>query len=64
MRRLRMRLDAMEKTHRIAPDAGDISEAERKEEDFKENVVEDVAQDHLIRVVLRIGARARIEVPM
>jgi hypothetical protein len=65
MRRLRMRLDAMETTHRRAPDAGDISEAESEEEvEDEENVVEDVAQDRLIKVVSKIGARARIEVPM
>jgi hypothetical protein len=46
-----MRLDAMETTQRRAPNVGDISEAERKEEEVKENVVEDVAQDRLIKVV-------------
>jgi hypothetical protein len=44
MRCLRMRLDAMETTHRRALDAGDISEAEIKYESEDEaNVVEDVA---------------------
>jgi hypothetical protein len=47
------------------PDVGDVSEAEsEEEEEGKENVAEDVAQDHLIKVVSKIGARARIEVPM
>jgi hypothetical protein len=59
-----MRLDAMETTQRRAPDAGDISEAESEEEEVEENVAEDVAQDRLIKVVSKIGARARIEVPM
>jgi hypothetical protein len=65
MRRLRMRLDAMETTQRRAPDIGDVSEAESEEEaEGEENVAEDVAQDRLIKVVSKIGARARIEVPM
>jgi hypothetical protein len=60
-----MRLDAMETTQRRAPDVGDVSEAEdEEEEEVEENVAEDVAQDRLIKVVSKIGARARIEVPM
>ena len=59
-----MRLDAMETTQRRSPNTGDISEAESVEEtEGEENVVDD-AQDHLIKVVSKIGARARIEVPM
>jgi hypothetical protein len=63
MRWLRMILDAMEIAQRRAPDVGDVSEAESEEEEGKKNVIEDVAQDRLIRVVSKIGARARIEVP-
>jgi hypothetical protein len=37
MRRLRMRLDAMETTQRRAPDTGDVSEAESEEEEGEEN---------------------------
>jgi DNA primase len=59
-----MRLDTMEKKQRREPDAGDISEAEREEVEVEENVVEDVAQDLLRKVVSKIGARERIEVPM
>jgi hypothetical protein len=59
-----MRLDAMETMQRRAPDAGDISEAESEEIEVEENVAEDVAQDRLLKVVSRIGARERIEVPM
>jgi hypothetical protein len=65
MRRLRMRLDTMETTQRKAPDAGDISEAESEEgEEVEANDAEDVAQSRLIKVVSRIGARARMEIPM
>jgi hypothetical protein len=49
----------METTQRRAPDTGDVSEAEGEAHD-----VEDVSQDHLIKVVSKIGARVRIEVPM
>jgi hypothetical protein len=59
-----MRLDAMETMQRRALDAGYISEAKSEEIEVEENVVEDVAQDRLLKVVSRIGARARIEVPM
>jgi hypothetical protein len=59
-----MRMDAMETTKRIEPDDRDISEAELEEIEVEENVVEDAAQDCLIKFVSNIGARARIEVPM
>jgi hypothetical protein len=65
MRRLRMRLDAMEKAQRRAPDTGDISEAESEEEvEGEANDAEDVAQARLIKAVSKIGVRARIKVPM
>jgi hypothetical protein len=59
-----MRLDAMETTQRRAPDTGDVSEAEGEEFEGEAHDVEDAAQDRLIKVVSKIGARARIEVPM
>ena len=59
-----MRLDAMEKMQRRAPDAEDIIEGESKEIEAEENVAEDATQDRLLKVVSRIGARERIEVPM
>ena len=59
-----MRLEAMETTQRRVPDIGDVSEAESEEEvEDEENVAQDVAQDRLIKVVSKIGARERIEVP-
>ena len=59
-----MRLDAMETMHSRAPDTGDISEVENEEIEVEEDVAEDAAQDRLLKVVSRIGARERIEVPM
>jgi hypothetical protein len=65
MRQLRMRLDTMETKQRRAPDTSDFNESESAEEtEGGENVAEDVAQDHLIKVVSKIRARERIEVPM
>ena len=63
MRRIKMRLDTMEKTQRRSPYTGDISEAEREEIEVEEDVVEDVVEDRLLKVVSRIGAREKIEVP-
>jgi hypothetical protein len=65
MRRLRMRLDAMETTQRREPNTGDVSEYESEEEvEAGENVAEDATQDHLTKFVSNIGDRERIEVPM
>jgi hypothetical protein len=58
-------MEATEIAQRRTPDVGDVSEAESEEEEKgEENVAEYVAQDCLIKVVSKIGARARIEVLM
>jgi hypothetical protein len=54
----------METRQRRELETGDISEAKGEKEEVEENDVEDVAHDHLIKVVSKIGARERIEVPM
>jgi hypothetical protein len=67
MRELRARLDAMETTQRRTVDAGDISEAESENEaghEGEEVAVEDAADERLFRVVARIGAREKMEIPM
>jgi hypothetical protein len=64
MRRLKMRLDAMETTQRRAPVTGDISEVESEEIKVEEDVVEDVFEDLLLKFVSIIGAKEKIEVPM
>jgi hypothetical protein len=68
MQELRAILEAMEATQRREPDTGYVSDAE-SEEEMGENVIEeaageDVAEEHLLRVVSRLGGRAKIEVPM
>jgi hypothetical protein len=67
MRELRARLDAMETTQRCMVDVGDISKDDIENEagnKGEEVAVEDVADERLFRVVARIGARAKMEIPM
>jgi hypothetical protein len=68
MRELRARLEVMEEAQRRAPDVGDVSDAKR-EEVVGKNVVgegagEDVAEEHLLREVSRLGGRAKMEALM
>jgi hypothetical protein len=67
MHELRARLDAMETTQRCIVDTGDISEAESENEDGNEGeevAVEDAAEERLFRVVARIGAREKMDIPV
>jgi hypothetical protein len=67
MHELRARLDAMVTTQRCVLDVGDISEDKSENEDGnkeEEVAVEDAANECLFRVVVRIGARAKMEIPM
>jgi hypothetical protein len=67
MRELRARLDAMEIAQRRTVDVGDISEADSENEvgnEREEVAVEDAADERLFKVVARIGARAKMEIPI
>jgi hypothetical protein len=64
MRELRARLDAMETTQRRAPDVGDVSDAESEEIEVEEVAGEDAAEEHLLRVVVKLGAREKIDILM
>jgi hypothetical protein len=64
MRELRARLDAMETTQRRAPDVGDVIDVENEELEVEEVVAEDVAEERLLKVVVKLGARAKIDIPM
>jgi hypothetical protein len=66
MRELHAQLDAMETTQRRTPDTGDISEDERKNEGGpgEEVVAKDVVEECLFKVVARIGAREKMDIPM
>jgi hypothetical protein len=65
MRELCARLDVMETTQRRTPDTRDISEVERENEEGEEEVVaEDAAEERLLKVVARMGARAKLDILM
>ena len=54
----------IEADQRRAPHAGDINDAENEEVEAEEAAGEDVVEERLLRVVSRLGGRAKIEVPM
>ena len=54
----------MEVAQRRAPYVGDISDAESEEVEVEEAARENVSEERLLRAVVRMGARAKIEVPM
>jgi len=54
----------MEAAQRRAPDDGDISDAESEEVEVEKDAGENVVEERLLRAVVRLGARAKIEVPM
>jgi hypothetical protein len=64
MRELREILEVMEAKQRRAPDAGDISDVESEEVEVEEFARENVVEECFLRVVFRLGARDKIEVPM
>jgi hypothetical protein len=64
MRQLRARLDAMETTQRRAPEAGDVSEDESENIEEEEVVGEQATEERLLRVVVKMGTREKMEVPM
>jgi hypothetical protein len=64
MRQLRARLDAMETTQRRAPETGDVSDAESENPEEEEVVGEEATEEWLLRVVVKLGTRAKMEVPM
>jgi hypothetical protein len=64
MRELCARLEAMEAMQRRAPDVGDISEAESEETEVEEAAGGDVVEECLLKVVVKLGAREKIDIPM
>ena len=56
----------MEITQRWIVDVGDVSEAENENEAGAEEevVAEDAVEYHIFRVVVRIGAREKMDIPM
>jgi hypothetical protein len=64
MQELHEILEAMEASQRQAPNAGDINDAESEAIEVKEATGEDVIEECLLRAVVILGGRAKIEVPM
>jgi hypothetical protein len=64
MRELRAILEAMEGAQRRAPDARDINNEESEEVEVEEAAGDNVAEECLLREVIRLGSRTKIEVPM
>jgi hypothetical protein len=64
MRELHTRLDSMETTQRRELDVGDVSDAESEEMEVEGAVGEDVVEEHLLKVLVKLGAREKIEIPM
>jgi putative transposon-encoded protein len=58
MRELCVSFDAMETAQRRVPDVGDVNEVENEEV-----VAEDVVEERMLRVVVKLGARAKIDIP-
>jgi putative transposon-encoded protein len=54
----------METTQRRAPDTGDVNDAENEEVEVEEVVVEDDAEECLLKEVVKLGARGKIDIPM
>jgi hypothetical protein len=64
MREICARLDVMETTQRIAPDAGDVSDVESEEKKVEEAIGEDDVEEFLLKVVVKLGAREKIDILM
>jgi hypothetical protein len=64
VRELRARLEAMEAMQRRTPVAEDVSDAESEEIEVEEAIGEDAAEERLLKVVVKLGAREKMDVPM
>jgi len=54
----------METTQTRASNVGDVSKEEMDKVEVEEVVVEDVGEERLLREVFKMGARAKIDIPM
>jgi hypothetical protein len=54
----------METMQRRAPDVGDVSDADNEEVEVEEVVAEDAVKECLLEVVVKLGDRAKIDIPM
>jgi hypothetical protein len=54
----------MEVAQRSTPDVGGVNDAESEDVETEEAAREHIAEERLLRAFVRLGARAKIEVPM
>jgi hypothetical protein len=64
MRQLHSRLDSMETTQIRAPKSGDFSEDKSEYVEVEEVVGEQETEERLLRVVVKMGTREKMEVLM
>jgi hypothetical protein len=64
MRELHTRLEAMESMQRRTPAAKDASDAKSEEIEVEEATGEDVAEERLLKAVVKLGAREKMYIPM
>jgi len=50
----------METTQRRVPDVGYVSDAKKDEVEVEEDAREDVAEEHLMKAIVKLGVRAKI----
>jgi DNA-directed RNA polymerase specialized sigma subunit len=64
MREIHARLDAMETKQRRSLDAGDVSDTKRKKREVEEDVANNSLEEHLLKAVVKLGAKEKIVIPM
>jgi hypothetical protein len=66
MRDLRARLEDMETAQRRTTSVGDLSDSDSEVEDEHEEEVaaEDAVNEHLIKAIVRMGAKAKMDIPV
>jgi hypothetical protein len=64
MRELCVRLDVMDTVQSREPNVGDVSDAEREEIEFEESIGEYASEERLLKAVVKLGAREKIDIPM
>jgi hypothetical protein len=66
MRDLRARLEDMETAQRRAASAGDLSDSDSEIEAEREEelAAQDASNEHLIKAIARMGARAKMDIPV
>jgi hypothetical protein len=64
MRELCARLEAMEAMKRRTPTIEDVIDAESEELEFEEAIGEDTVEECLLKFVVKLGAKEKMDVPM